>query len=89
MTDVDYVHGNGAAVGELLKQADPRATLFTGSSKVAEKLALDLRGKVGSAISLLDQSRKRRVGMVSASPKSAAYLSQACMRHLQTKFCQK
>jgi len=27
-------------------QANPRMTLFTGSSRVAEKLALDLKGRV-------------------------------------------
>lgn len=29
-----------------VKQADPRMTLFTGSSRVAEKLAVDLKGRV-------------------------------------------
>ena len=27
-------------------QANPRMTLFTGSSRVAEKLALDLKGRI-------------------------------------------
>lgn len=30
----------------LCLQANPRMTLFTGSSRVAEKLALDLKGRV-------------------------------------------
>ena len=45
-TDLDYIQGNGRVVGEILKQAHPRSTLFTGSQKVAEQLALDLKGKV-------------------------------------------
>ena len=44
--DCDMIHGNGKTVNELLVQAKPRVTLFTGSSKIAEKLAIDLRGKV-------------------------------------------
>ena len=44
--DVDMIHGNGKVVNEILVQARPRNTLFTGSSKIAEKLAVDLRGKV-------------------------------------------
>lgn len=45
-TDVDLIHGGGAVVNELLLRAQPRSTLFTGSQRVAEKLALDMRGKV-------------------------------------------
>lgn len=45
-TDADLVHGGGAVVNELLLRAEPRSTLFTGSQRVAEKLAIDLRGKV-------------------------------------------
>lgn len=29
-----------------MSQANPRMTLFTGSSRVAEKLAVDLKGRV-------------------------------------------
>ena len=47
-TDLDYIQGNGRVVGEILKQGHPRSTLFTGSQKVAEQLALDLKGKVHS-----------------------------------------
>ena len=46
-TDLDYIQGNGRVVGEILKKGHPRSTLFTGSQKVAEQLALDLKGKVG------------------------------------------
>ena len=45
-TDVDMFHGNGKVVSEILKQADVRSTLFTGSHGVAELLAKDLKGKV-------------------------------------------
>ena len=45
-TDLDYIQGNGRVVGEILKKGHPRSTLFTGSQKVAEQLALDLKGKV-------------------------------------------
>lgn len=39
----------GAAMGSVLAAAEPRSTLFTGSQRVAEKLAIDLRGKVGGS----------------------------------------
>ncbi|GBF90904.1 aldehyde dehydrogenase [Raphidocelis subcapitata] len=44
--DADLLHGRGPAMGEVLAGAEPRSTLFTGSQRVAEKLAVDLRGKV-------------------------------------------
>jgi hypothetical protein len=47
-TDADLIHGGGATVNELLLRAQPRSTLFTGSQRVAEKLAVDMRGKVRS-----------------------------------------
>ena len=50
--DLDYIQGNGRVVGEILKQGHPRSTLFTGSQKVAEQLALDLKGKVRSNVSV-------------------------------------
>ena len=37
--------GNGRVVGEILKAARPRSTLFTGSQRVAEQITLDLNGK--------------------------------------------
>ena len=48
--DVDLIHGNGKVVGEILQKANVRSTLFTGSAKVAETLAVQLRGKVGSRV---------------------------------------
>ena len=44
--DADYIHGSGKVVNEILLQARPRNTLFTGSGRIAEKLANDLHGKV-------------------------------------------
>ena len=48
-SDADLLHGKGPARGAVMAAAEPRSTLFTGSQRVAEKLALDLRGKVGAA----------------------------------------
>lgn len=48
--DVDLIHGNGKVVGEILNKAGVRNTLFTGSSKVAETLAVQLKGKVRNPI---------------------------------------
>eukprot|EP00252_Welwitschia_mirabilis_P017993 TRINITY_DN40131_c0_g1_i1.p1 TRINITY_DN40131_c0_g1~~TRINITY_DN40131_c0_g1_i1.p1 ORF type:complete len:557 (-),score=122.71 TRINITY_DN40131_c0_g1_i1:309-1979(-) len=44
--DVDFVNCDGSTMNKLLLEAKPRMTLFTGSSRVAEKLAVDLKGKV-------------------------------------------
>lgn len=44
--DVDMLHGPGATMGEIMAQARPRSTLFTGSQRVAEKLAKDFHGRV-------------------------------------------
>lgn len=44
--DVDLVHCGGRAMGDLLKRAPFRVTQFTGSSDVAENLAVDLGGKI-------------------------------------------
>ncbi len=46
LDDVDLIHGNGKVVGEILKSSGVRSTLFTGSKKVAETLAVELQGKV-------------------------------------------
>eukprot|EP00983_Pelagomonas_calceolata_P113698 1160011-Pelagomonas_calceolata.AAC.4 len=56
-TDVDFLAGPGSTMGEVLRQAEPRSTLFTGSQKVAEKLAVQQAGKVCSK----RVSEKRRV----------------------------
>jgi hypothetical protein len=46
LTDVDFMNGDGPTTHALVMTAEPRMTLFTGSSKVAEILARDLRGKI-------------------------------------------
>eukprot|EP00878_Enallax_costatus_P039600 GHUV01045453.1.p1 GENE.GHUV01045453.1~~GHUV01045453.1.p1 ORF type:complete len:500 (+),score=106.07 GHUV01045453.1:235-1734(+) len=45
-TDADLVHGSGMTMNEIMLRAQPRSTLFTGSQRVAEKLAADMKGKV-------------------------------------------
>ncbi len=45
-TDVDLLHGPGVTMGEVLRAAEPRSTLFTGSQRVAERLAVETQGKV-------------------------------------------
>lgn len=44
--DVDFINSDGKTMNKLLLEANPRMTLFTGSSKVAEKLAVDLKGRI-------------------------------------------
>ncbi|KAG5522848.1 hypothetical protein RHGRI_034852 [Rhododendron griersonianum] len=44
--DVDFINADGRTMNKLLLEANPRMTLFTGSSRVAEKLAVDLKGHV-------------------------------------------
>lgn len=44
--DVDLINTDGKTMNKLLMEANPRMTLFTGSSRVAEKLALDLSGRI-------------------------------------------
>ncbi|KAL5722649.1 L-glutamate gamma-semialdehyde dehydrogenase [Ranunculus cassubicifolius] len=46
MEDVDFINSDGKTMNKLLLEAKPRMTLFTGSSRVAEKLAVDLQGRV-------------------------------------------
>lgn len=45
-TDIDILHGRGTAMGEILSQAKPRNTLFTGSKRVAERLAKEHHGRL-------------------------------------------
>jgi 1-pyrroline-5-carboxylate dehydrogenase len=45
-TDCDMIHGKGQVVGDILKRAAVRSTLFTGSKRVAEILSQELQGKV-------------------------------------------
>ncbi|KDP31218.1 hypothetical protein JCGZ_11594 [Jatropha curcas] len=42
--DVDFINSDGKTMNKLLVEANPRMTLFTGSSRVADKLAVDLKG---------------------------------------------
>ena len=45
-TDIDYIYCDGPVMNELMVKGDSRMCLFTGSQAVAEKLTLDLRGRV-------------------------------------------
>eukprot|EP00401_Gymnodinium_catenatum_P004873 CAMPEP_0117501172 /NCGR_PEP_ID=MMETSP0784-20121206/23157_1 /TAXON_ID=39447 /ORGANISM="" /LENGTH=558 /DNA_ID=CAMNT_0005296409 /DNA_START=13 /DNA_END=1689 /DNA_ORIENTATION=+ len=45
-TDIDFIYSDGPVMGELMVQGDCRMCLFTGSQSVAEKLTLDLKGRV-------------------------------------------
>ncbi|CAA7402981.1 unnamed protein product [Spirodela intermedia] len=44
--DVDFINTDGITMNKLLMEASPSMTLFTGSSRVAEKLAADLKGRI-------------------------------------------
>ena len=44
--DVNLIHCNGSTISRLIELGKPRLTQFTGSSSVAEKLALLTRGKI-------------------------------------------
>ena len=44
--DLDFIHSDGPVMEAILKKADAKMTLFTGSSKVGEHLVKSLRGKV-------------------------------------------
>eukprot|EP00930_Biecheleria_cincta_P069895 TRINITY_DN57570_c0_g1_i1.p1 TRINITY_DN57570_c0_g1~~TRINITY_DN57570_c0_g1_i1.p1 ORF type:complete len:549 (+),score=99.64 TRINITY_DN57570_c0_g1_i1:49-1695(+) len=45
-TDIDFIYSDGPVFNEVLVKGNARMTLFTGSQHVAEKLAVDLKGKV-------------------------------------------
>lgn len=45
-TDLDFIHCNGVTMHEILKQSQPKMTLFTGSQRVAHVLADELKGNV-------------------------------------------
>ena len=45
-TDIDFIYCDGPVMNEIVVQGDCKMCLFTGSQRVAEKLAIDLRGKV-------------------------------------------
>lgn len=44
--DVDFINTDGPTMHRFLLKAQPRNTLFTGSSRVAERLARDLHGRI-------------------------------------------
>ena len=44
--DLDLIYCDGPTMNELLVQGDSRMCLFTGSQAVADKLAVDLKGKI-------------------------------------------
>lgn len=46
LTEVDICNGRGQTVNEIMAQGQPRSTLFTGSKRVAEKLAKDFHGRI-------------------------------------------
>ncbi|WCJ35977.1 aldehyde dehydrogenase 12A1 [Euphorbia peplus] len=46
LEDVDFINSDGKTMNKILMEGNPRMTLFTGSSKVAEKLAVDLKGRI-------------------------------------------
>ncbi|CAH9095842.1 unnamed protein product [Cuscuta epithymum] len=46
LEDVDFLNSDGETMNKLLLEGKPRMTLFTGSARVAEKLAGDLKGRL-------------------------------------------
>jgi len=46
MKDMDFVYCTGLEFNKLLVKYEPSMTLFTGSQHVADKLAVDLKGKI-------------------------------------------
>jgi 1-pyrroline-5-carboxylate dehydrogenase len=44
--DLDFIHADGPVMEKILKQADAKMTLFTGSSRIGEHLVKSLKGKV-------------------------------------------
>jgi len=45
-TDIDYIYSDGPVMGELMVRGESRMCLFTGSQAVADKLTIDLQGRV-------------------------------------------
>ncbi|CAE7372781.1 ALDH12A1 [Symbiodinium natans] len=45
-TDIDFIYCDGPVFNEVLLRGDAKMTLFTGSQRIADKLAVDLKGKV-------------------------------------------
>ncbi|KAF3320846.1 putative aldehyde dehydrogenase-like protein [Carex littledalei] len=46
LEDADIINSDGVAMKKLLLEAKPKMTLFTGSSRVTEKLVVDLKGRI-------------------------------------------
>ncbi|XP_022137344.1 probable aldehyde dehydrogenase [Momordica charantia] len=46
LEDLDFINCDGKTMNKLLIEANPSMTLFTGSSRVADKLAVDLKGRI-------------------------------------------
>jgi 1-pyrroline-5-carboxylate dehydrogenase len=46
LEDLDFLHADGLVTEKILKKADAKMTLFTGSSAVGEHLVKQLDGKV-------------------------------------------
>ena len=46
MTDIDLIYCDGPVMNEVMVKGESRMCLFTGSQAIAEKLTLDLRGRV-------------------------------------------
>lgn len=44
--DLDFMYADGDVTLKVMKKFDPKQTLFTGSSRVAEKLVKELNGKI-------------------------------------------
>ncbi len=44
--DADFINCDGPTMQRVLRQAKPRNTLFTGSSRVGELLTKELKGKI-------------------------------------------
>jgi len=45
-TDIDFIYSDGPVMNELMVQGESRMCLFTGSQAVADKLTIDLQGRV-------------------------------------------
>mmetsp|Transcript_21230 Transcript_21230/g.59302 ORF Transcript_21230/g.59302 Transcript_21230/m.59302 type:complete len:346 (-) Transcript_21230:11-1048(-) len=45
-TDIDFLYSDGPIMNEILIKGECKMTLFTGSQAVADKLAVDLKGRV-------------------------------------------
>ena len=74
LTDVDMINTDGLTMNKFLLEAKPRMTLFTGSSRVAEKLSKELHGK----IKIEDAGFDWKVLGPDANSKMVDYVSWVC-----------